>query len=217
MSDLNTAGDKPLHYVVVAANTLITSGTLPAGDVIATAHALISDSDENALMLALAGVSAPPMPPAGEWLEAGDIYDYGGVLYMVRKSHARTEHDPGLVPSRFTRYREDAGEALDWVAGEQVYVGTQRVYEGVLYTCLQAHQTQGDWFPPAEGILGVLWAVVATTQEWSYPVQYTGDNTAGAGNGDVVTYGGLTYRCLQSHTSQAGWTPPVVPALWLAL
>ncbi|GII21560.1 carbohydrate-binding protein [Planosporangium mesophilum] len=32
--------------------------------------------------------------------------------------------------------------------------------------------------------------------------------------GQQVTYGGHTYRCLQSHTSQPGWEPPNVPALW---
>jgi chitin-binding protein len=32
--------------------------------------------------------------------------------------------------------------------------------------------------------------------------------------GATVTYGGATYRCLQAHTSQAGWTPTAVPALW---
>ncbi|MEU4571273.1 alpha-lytic protease prodomain-containing protein [Nonomuraea sp. ATR24] len=32
--------------------------------------------------------------------------------------------------------------------------------------------------------------------------------------GATVTYGGATYRCLQGHTAQAGWEPPVVPALW---
>ncbi|MFD9944355.1 carbohydrate-binding protein [Nonomuraea sp. NPDC059023] len=32
--------------------------------------------------------------------------------------------------------------------------------------------------------------------------------------GATVTYDGASYRCLQSHTSQPGWTPPVVPALW---
>ena len=38
-------------------------------------------------------------------------------------------------------------------------------------------------------------------------------NTAYA-TGATVTYGGTTYRCLQGHTSQAGWEPPNVPALW---
>jgi len=27
-------------------------------------------------------------------------------------------------------------------------------------------------------------------------------------------YGDKLYRCEQAHTSQAGWEPPVVPALW---
>ncbi|MBG0833211.1 M28 family peptidase [Planomonospora sp. ID67723] len=32
--------------------------------------------------------------------------------------------------------------------------------------------------------------------------------------GDVVTYDGVRYRCLQAHTSLPGWDPPNVPALW---
>jgi len=32
--------------------------------------------------------------------------------------------------------------------------------------------------------------------------------------GDQVTYQGVTYRCLQAHTSIVGWYPNVVPALW---
>ncbi|QYC38816.1 GlcNAc-binding protein A precursor [Nonomuraea coxensis DSM 45129] len=32
--------------------------------------------------------------------------------------------------------------------------------------------------------------------------------------GSTVTYNGLTYRCVQAHTSLAGWEPPNVPALW---
>jgi len=30
----------------------------------------------------------------------------------------------------------------------------------------------------------------------------------------LVTYGGHTYKCIQAHTSQTGWEPPNVPALW---
>jgi len=32
--------------------------------------------------------------------------------------------------------------------------------------------------------------------------------------GDLVTYAGATYRCVQPHTSQPGWTPDAVAALW---
>ena len=33
--------------------------------------------------------------------------------------------------------------------------------------------------------------------------------------GDRRQYNELLYRCVQAHTSQAGWEPPNVPALWV--
>jgi chitinase len=35
--------------------------------------------------------------------------------------------------------------------------------------------------------------------------------------GDTVTYNGVTYQAIQAHTSQPGWEPPNVPALWGAV
>ncbi|MFF1795614.1 M28 family peptidase, partial [Kitasatospora sp. NPDC058263] len=32
--------------------------------------------------------------------------------------------------------------------------------------------------------------------------------------GDVVTWNGVSYRCIQGHTAQVGWEPNIVPALW---
>ncbi|MFE2345655.1 dioxygenase family protein [Kitasatospora cineracea] len=32
--------------------------------------------------------------------------------------------------------------------------------------------------------------------------------------GDVVTYNGVSYVCIQGHIAYAGWEPPNVPALW---
>lgn len=34
--------------------------------------------------------------------------------------------------------------------------------------------------------------------------------------GDVVTFKGKTYKCIQGHTSLSTWQPPIVPALWQA-
>lgn len=31
---------------------------------------------------------------------------------------------------------------------------------------------------------------------------------------DYVQYGGLLYRCVQAHTSQAGWAPDTAASLW---
>ncbi|MCI3934355.1 M20/M25/M40 family metallo-hydrolase [Streptomyces sp. AN091965] len=35
--------------------------------------------------------------------------------------------------------------------------------------------------------------------------------------GDIVTYEGVRYRCIQGHTAYPGWEPPNVPALWQAI
>lgn len=64
-----------------------------------------------------------------------------------------------------------------------------------------------------------------TASPGTYPMgwtQETGLPTASAWSGasvaykmgDLVTYSGVVYRCLQAHTSQAGWIPSAVPALW---
>ena len=34
---------------------------------------------------------------------------------------------------------------------------------------------------------------------------------------DRVQYGGILYKCVQAHTSQADWTPDITPALWVAV
>lgn len=213
-----SATTQPLRWTVVEAGVIIEAGLTPVGatTIAAEANQLIGEANENALLEALitANAGAPPLPEAGTELEQGDIYDHSGTLYMVRQAHTRTEHDPATVPALFWSYREDTGDALPWIAGEQVYAGTQRMYDDALYQCVQAHTTQADWTPPA---VPALWTAVSLTDEWAVGVAYTGDNTAGAGNGDVVTYEGTEYRCLQSHTSQAGWTPPAVPALWAVL
>lgn len=35
--------------------------------------------------------------------------------------------------------------------------------------------------------------------------------------GDRRRHDGKVYKCLQAHTSQADWEPPVVPALWVVV
>lgn len=41
---------------------------------------------------------------------------------------------------------------------------------------------------------------------WATDTAYTAD--------ERVSYTDKLYRCVQSHTSQVGWEPPNVPALW---
>ena len=49
--------------------------------------------------------------------------------------------------------------------------------------------------------------VTVLFEEWVVGVAYA--------VGDRRQYNGLLYRCVQAHTSQADWTPDVVPALWV--
>ena len=63
-----------------------------------------------------------------------------------------------------------------------------------------------------------------TASPGAYPMgwtQETGLPTAGAWRagvsykvGDLATDSSKTYRALQAHTSQVGWNPSAVPALW---
>ena len=44
---------------------------------------------------------------------------------------------------------------------------------------------------------------------WAVDTSYSADQR--------IEYGGTLYRCVQAHTSQAGWTPPATPALWVVV
>ena len=50
-------------------------------------------------------------------------------------------------------------------------------------------------------------AECATATAWAEWKAYAVDQ--------LVTYAGATYACVQAHTSQPGWTPDAVPALWM--
>jgi chitinase len=53
---------------------------------------------------------------------------------------------------------------------------------------------------------GLSAAQCAAAPGWASGVAYA--------TGSLVKYQGKVYRCLQGHTSQGGWTPSAVPALW---
>ncbi|MFF5107141.1 M20/M25/M40 family metallo-hydrolase [Streptomyces sp. NPDC000134] len=67
-------------------------------------------------------------------------------------------------------------------------------------------------------ITGTGEATHTTTYTLTVPGGNGGDTTWKVGAtyaaGDVVTYDGVSYRCLQGHTAHPGWEPPNVPALW---
>lgn len=42
--------------------------------------------------------------------------------------------------------------------------------------------------------------------EWAYPIAYK--------TGQIRRFGGVLYKCIQDHTSQADWTPDTASSLW---
>lgn len=100
-----------------------------------------------------------------------------------------------------------------WAPDTNYAVGDVAAYEDgagpPLWECRQAHTSQAGWEPP--NVLA-LWQryrgsdTPGEVPEWAIATPYA--------VGDEVTYQGQTYRCLQAHTSQPGWTPPAVPSLW---
>src|SRR5579872_1973336 len=62
-------------------------------------------------------------------------------------------------------------------------------------------------------VLMLALAAPAATVSCSGVAAWSG-NSVSYSAGTLVTYNGSEYKCLQSHTSQAGWDPADVPALW---
>lgn len=156
--------------------------------------------------LASSAGTTEPLPDVGGECVIGQYYLYKGDILKCRQTHNRTIYEPKDTPALFSFFRDNSDQ-LEWIVGEQVEVGWVRIYNDVKYEVVQAHQTQDDWTPVAT--LGTLWKVYidpTTISEWKVGAAYV--------VGQKVTYQSKTYTCLQAHTSQAGWTPTAVPALW---
>lgn len=108
---------------------------------------------------------------------------------------------------------QPALEGRLWQPGVEVKVGDVYTFGAFLWRCLQDHTTQGTWTPD---LVPALWRKVEIISEDSVRVWATGIDYV---VGDEVAYpdeNGTKYICQQAHTSQTGWEPPVVLALWTA-
>lgn len=91
--------------------------------------------------------------------------------------------------------------------------------KGEVWKTVQGHKTQADWSPSPETL--ALFNKVETDASgelvdpenppaqplpWQAGVAYK--------VGDERTENEIAYTCLQAHTSQAGWEPHAVPAMW---
>ena len=93
----------------------------------------------------------------------------------------------------------------DWTPGAKVEPGDVLAWDGTLVEVIQGHTTQADWTPDK---VPALFKVHRTPEmtEWVAGI------TVAAG--ERFTFGGATWECVQAHTTQKGWEPDKVPALW---
>ncbi|MCK2220324.1 alpha-lytic protease prodomain-containing protein [Actinomadura sp. ATCC 31491] len=135
----------------------------------------------------------------------------------VQQLNTSVTYSQGTVTgvTRTSVCAEPGDSGGSFIAGDQA----QGVTSGGSGDCTSGGTT---YFQPVGEILSVYGLTLATQGGGPGP---TGSPTPTApggtwapgttyATGATVTYGGATYRCLQGHTSQVGWEPPNVPALW---
>ena len=93
----------------------------------------------------------------------------------------------------------------DWTPGVKVAPGDVLAWDGTLVEVIQAHTTQADWTPDN---VPALFRIHRTPQmtEWVAGIAVKA--------GERFGYGGATWEVVQAHTTQKGWEPDKVPALW---
>lgn len=133
-----------------------------------------------------------------------------GNLWRVLQSHTtQADWRPAQTPALFARYYAPS-ETPEWIqptgAHDSWPLGAHVLHAGHEWESLIPDNVTEPGSDPR------WWRQVDAppqTSEWVVGVAYK--------VGDVVTYQGREYQCRQAHTSQAGWTPPAVLALWLPL
>lgn len=146
----------------------------------------------------------------------GQVYQYTDKnLYQVIQAHTtQADWTPPIVHSLFKRFYEPTDDPWPWVqpagAHDAYPLGAKVTHNGFTW---QSNINANVWQPGSVGA-EALWTNLTPpppSPNWSYPVAYKVN--------DVVIYvpNGFTYKCRQAHTSQAGWNPPAVPALWLKI
>lgn len=149
-----------------------------------------------------------PVWKASVGVSVGDVVLHEGNLYECVQGHTtQAGWEPNTAVALWKRFYEPTDDPWPWSqplgAHDAYRLGARVTHNGSTWESTLANNV---WQP---GVTGWTNLTPPAAQEWTFPKAYAVN--------DEVTYQGSTYRCQQAHTSQAGWTPPVVPALWLLL
>ncbi len=154
-----------------------------------------------------------PLPDVGGQCVKDNYYLYKGDVIKCRQTHNRTIYEPKDTPALFSFFRDNSTQ-LEWIAGEQVEAGWMRIYDGVKYEVVQAHQTQSDWTPVAT--LSVLWKLYSEVSDIPVFVHPTGAHDVYM-KGDKVHFPTITDPVYESLIDNNSWSPTEYPAGWKIL
>lgn len=145
---------------------------------------------------------------------AGELVAYNDNLYEVVQGHtSQSDWQPDQTPALYTHAVPQSIIPI-WVqpqgAHDAYQIGDRVTHNGQVWESLVNGNTWEPGSPGAES----LWLLVDDDggEEPTEPAAWQPGVTYAVN--DEVIYNGATYRCVQAHTSQVGWTPTAVPALW---
>ena len=140
---------------------------------------------------------------------------------MMPDGVVRNEHHITCVTSRIGQDTvidvESSGENVSGYITKLI----MSPYEGILteeqaFDALESSPSFAEWDDPVQDAIETLLPILTDEQAEAvtnmYPEWAAGTAYA---EGDRRKYNGKLYRCVQAHTSQEGWEPPVTPALWV--
>jgi len=184
----------------------------------------------------MADGSPPPYRQPGSaadayWMGEAITWTDGKVYVATRNGVA---HSPAESQADWRKMPEPVDDTPDvpdqpenpptgspWATWMTYYKDDYVTYDGKTYRVRQMHASQPGWEPPNAPALFELVDTAPTDPEPDpEPEPEAPGPPAWNPNGhaykvgDLVDYGGVTYRVRQAHTSQAGWTPPAVASLY---
>ena len=137
--------------------------------------------------------------------------------YFIGNTLLASFNDGGAQPGATKSHTVSMGS----FSGRQTVLARWNIADTInaFYSCVDVNIGGGSTTPTTPPTTTPTTA--PTTTPTTAPTTGTPSGTWRAGTaykiGDVVTYNGRSYRCRQAHTALAGWEPPNVPALWLAI
>jgi hypothetical protein len=113
-------------------------------------------SETNAISQAASITSWAP----GVSYAIGDLATFNGITYRCRQAHAsQVGWEPPKTPNLWER--PGAAGINPWANQTAYVVGSGVTFNGLVYRCIQAHNSQPDWTPPATPN---LWKVTGDVQ-----------------------------------------------------